>query len=1198
MANKKIRVIGKLPKNKNIFVTGGAITDLVGNGGTNWNASFGNGFDMSQIKGNEIYNIPIDKAQSSGSPVLTQGINGPQQNQGGNGFMNFVNNTQNNMDPIKKMSNTAINTANNIMDTISRGKSQAGATTADIQQQRENMAESGKRVQALRLNTSRGLNDNPNINNGDNLPDFLGFGLGMIGKGIRDKRNRERLPLAQRIGLVTRSAYGGPKNFSAGGAIGGASNIVNGVSMLTENMVNQMQTTEDAQAIKEGILGSQFGIQEGGDSFDLLAEDINSYSDLNHLTKKDLRDRTVLEDIGNVLQATSEGAQYGFKAGNGFSAYGGKIERPYKSNKYLAGGIIGAIVGGAAGLGTSLAGVIQGNKNAKNEAEKLNKDIDYTNAFNNRMINMRMENIMQNRLDNQLASYSAFGGPKFGFSDFDNGITYVNNGGTHEENIHGGVFMGTDEQGVPNLLEEGEVLYDNYVFSNRLMPGKSFKKQYKIKGKKSTFADAAKQISEEFEERPNDPISELTHNVLMHELMGEHENVRKKMADRYSKSENKFGDGGELFTELWNKYSSGEISKEEYRKQLEKIPEKDRIYLSNNKKQERTYLPYLWKTDNNKNGRQYESTKDNEERRASILANNPDILKRVKRVADRYNISPKAMVLAMAREGFVDRIGKDKAFLKDILSEKPKDSISGAMNFGLHFGNKEYKNGEIKTINPIEVLPEDPEILKNHRKGIEGAAFRNLDDSFEMLAAKIKSIQDSLKQSYSGLSDEDLYYLTRAFYNRGPGNAADDYENNNWNVNETYNDYGAYDRLQYPETSEPSSEEDLLRLIEEVHRENENKKQRTSNTTQTTIQKDSKDLFEILDNIPTFTTEYPYNNGVFIGRSPQEQMEGYRPVIRHNFWTTPPLNIPIDVYRQKVEETFPGNKAPYKQEEITESNGNETENQSEKTTARRESVSSILPMDQLIPKIDVKDEKLKLKYRTPAKSKKDLSWVKKLTDISPDIFAGISDLISRNPDYAKAIDKAASKTIPNIGFNPIGNYVPIKIFDRNYPANMLLAKNAATRRALGNNAAAILAADYNTGLELGDLYRKADEANMQNLLQAENFNRGTNMFNSEGELKAAASNQNAALHNKSLGIQAAAHAAAMRDKAYQTREAIKSQNYNNLKQNILNKEREDKDKAMLAMLGKQYFRDDTFYNDYLSMLGIKTEKNKNKKSAS
>lgn len=112
-------------------------------------------------------------------------------------------------------------------------------------------------------------------------------------------------------------------------------------------------------------------------------------------------------------------------------------------------------------------------------------------------------------------------------ADFTNGVTVINNGGYHEENPHEGVQIGVDYNGIPNLVEEGEVIYNDYVFSNRIKVPDSVKQRYKLKGGKGlTFADAAKKIQKESEERPNDPISKRGLEDGLIKLMQEQEALR------------------------------------------------------------------------------------------------------------------------------------------------------------------------------------------------------------------------------------------------------------------------------------------------------------------------------------------------------------------------------------------------------------------------------------------------------------------------------------------------------------------------------------------------------------------------------------------------------------------------------------------------------------------------------------------------
>lgn len=155
---------------------------------------------------------------------------------------------------------------------------------------------------------------------------------------------------------------------------------------------------------------------------------------------------------------------------------------------------------------------------------------------------------------NAIANFTAYGGPidigrnmfnRGGImhqhgGDFSNGLIFIDNGGTHEQNPFEGVQIGVDAQGIPNMVEEGEVVWNDYVFSNRLKPTKEFKDKYKVKGE--TFADVAKEMQKESEERPNDPISKRGLEDSMMKLQIEQEDIRMK--DNRRGSKNLFRDGG------------------------------------------------------------------------------------------------------------------------------------------------------------------------------------------------------------------------------------------------------------------------------------------------------------------------------------------------------------------------------------------------------------------------------------------------------------------------------------------------------------------------------------------------------------------------------------------------------------------------------------------------------------------------------
>lgn len=161
---------------------------------------------------------------------------------------------------------------------------------------------------------------------------------------------------------------------------------------------------------------------------------------------------------------------------------------------------------------------------------------------------------------NAIANFTAYGGPidigrnmfnRGGIihqhgGDFSNGLIFIDNGGTHEQNPFEGVQMGVDAQGIPNMVEEGEVVWNDYVFSNRLKPTKEFKDKYKVKGE--TFADVAKEMQKESEERPNDPISKRGLEDSMMKLQIEQEDIRMK--DNRRGNKNLFERGGSKAPEL------------------------------------------------------------------------------------------------------------------------------------------------------------------------------------------------------------------------------------------------------------------------------------------------------------------------------------------------------------------------------------------------------------------------------------------------------------------------------------------------------------------------------------------------------------------------------------------------------------------------------------------------------------------------
>ena len=127
-------------------------------------------------------------------------------------------------------------------------------------------------------------------------------------------------------------------------------------------------------------------------------------------------------------------------------------------------------------------------------------------------------------------------------ADFSNGQIIVGNGGTHEENPMEGVPMGMDAEGNPNLVEQGEVIFNDYVFSNRLFADGSLLESFNLPKSYDgySFAAIAEKLGNESKERPNDPISKRGLLSSMSRLQQAQEMIRQSKNTGNKKS---FGGG-------------------------------------------------------------------------------------------------------------------------------------------------------------------------------------------------------------------------------------------------------------------------------------------------------------------------------------------------------------------------------------------------------------------------------------------------------------------------------------------------------------------------------------------------------------------------------------------------------------------------------------------------------------------------------
>lgn len=195
----------------------------------------------------------------------------------------------------------------------------------------------------------------------------------------------------------------------------------------------------------------------------------------------------------------------------------------------------GALAGGIAGL----AGGLFGASNRNRQREEANRRVSQAMMAQNTLLS-------QKEAQNALANIVAFGGwvGTHG-GDYPTGFSEFNEGGSHETNANGGILQGIDPNGNPNLVEEGETKWDNYIFSKRLKVPKGFGKAYDLgRVDKKSYADASKKLSKESEERPFDPISTRGRDAMLGRLQQAQE--AQKYIDKADEAMNEIFDINEL----------------------------------------------------------------------------------------------------------------------------------------------------------------------------------------------------------------------------------------------------------------------------------------------------------------------------------------------------------------------------------------------------------------------------------------------------------------------------------------------------------------------------------------------------------------------------------------------------------------------------------------------------------------------------
>ena len=250
--------------------------------------------------------------------------------------------------------------------------------------------------------------------------------------------------------------------------------------------------------------------------FNQLAEEFNSlqWSNFNPTTQ-DLIGGDAENALG-ILGSTAGAALQGMQAsGSGWGAF------------------MGVPV-----LAAELGGFFSAKGQAEDKAEEIKARNERINETLTNRFNYRASAISQNNLNNALLNLKALGGKLHTSMDFTNGVRFIDEGGSHEQNPFGGVPQGIASDGLTNLVEEGEVIFNDYVFSKRLSVPKADKELLGLKKDKDyTYAEAAEVLQRESEERANDPLSKKGLEAMMGRLQGSQEILKQKQDERRFKRE-------------------------------------------------------------------------------------------------------------------------------------------------------------------------------------------------------------------------------------------------------------------------------------------------------------------------------------------------------------------------------------------------------------------------------------------------------------------------------------------------------------------------------------------------------------------------------------------------------------------------------------------------------------------------------------
>lgn len=720
---------------------------------------------------------------------------------------------------------------------------------------------------------------------------------------------------------------------------------------------------------------------------------------------------------------------------------------------------------------------------ARRKNEKLRQQRADAQARADASVYNNIENIDDEMYDNAMRNYYSGGGGLNGVllpyngADFDNGLTFIGAGGRHGENPYGGVQMGSDKDGVPNLVEQGETVYNDYVFSDRMRVPEDFRKANKLNGKGLlTYSDAAKKYAREIAERPNDPITRHGLSAALSRLAQSQEAERlKKQVRQQAKDAIKAIDSGEIpvveYAEMPAEgYSLGGL-----------LP----IGYSS------------WKgnafADGGKAGRVY----------------TPRPLLPVGDWLDSANKAVNGAIHKYLPGPVANGLDVVANFTKGLLiPDSEADAVAsiipaGRIAKGVKAGAKAMK-AEMAAGKAANAAKETANVAEKAGEAADAAGKATGKGSKTGKLVKRTAIGLGIPTAITGIGG--LY--------------------NTYKKSDGYDSY--YDGFIPIDSLYPSEIDN-----------------------------------EYVDSL--YNSDYANGGKIHIDKSKKGTFTAA--ATKHGMgvqdFASHVLANPGDFSpAMRKKANFARNAAHWHRDGGVLANVFENGDEMERQAHRYN------PFDYIgWPITEADTEKLANDGGEPVElpdTRRNTDKPSKLTNLRyvPALGAALGSVtdmlgLTNRPDYsaARAVEGAARRygDYTPVSFRPLGNYTGYTPLDRLFYSNRLENQSAGNARSIMNAGASrgavlagLLANDYNAGNRLGELYRAGDEYNARQRLAADTFNRETDRYNSEGDLRAQTANQQARMQQRSFGFNGILEAQKLRQNALDRASAARSANLTNL----------------------------------------------------